>query len=150
MPTPSNKPTLIASASDLQIGHMTFSVMRGALLPDRWRGGVLQWTLSLITVPSRVFSIQKRAAGEAAEFSRSRVDLLSVTGAARLECGEPAAEAGELIRWQLGNSFGDFFDFHATASFEHAVAAWTETPALNTSTTALIARRVCIISSPIC
>src|SRR2546422_11355453 len=35
----------------------------------------------------------------------------------------------------------------ATASFEHAVAVCTETPALNTSTTALIPRRVCIISS---
>jgi hypothetical protein len=35
-----------------------------------------------------------------------------VIGAARLECGEPPAEAGELIRRQLGNSFGDFFDFH--------------------------------------
>src|SRR5262249_13599429 len=34
----------------------------------------------------------------------------------------------------------------ATASFEHAVALCTETPALNTSTTALIPRRVCIIS----
>ena len=33
-------------------------------------------------------------------------------GAARLECSEPATEAGELIRRQLGNSFGDFFDFH--------------------------------------
>jgi hypothetical protein len=27
-PTPSNRPTLIASASDLQIGHITFSAMR--------------------------------------------------------------------------------------------------------------------------
>src|SRR5215831_19351157 len=36
----------------------------------------------------------------------------------------------------------------ATASFEHAVAVCTETPALNRSTTALIARRVRIISSP--
>jgi hypothetical protein len=35
----------------------------------------------------------------------------------------------------------------ATASFEHAVAVCTETPALNTSTTPLIPRRVCIISS---
>jgi hypothetical protein len=35
-----------------------------------------------------------------------------VVCAARLESGEPAAEAGELIRRQLGNSFGDFFDFH--------------------------------------
>ena len=33
-------------------------------------------------------------------------------GSARLECGEPAAEASELIRRQLGDSFGDFFDFH--------------------------------------
>jgi len=36
-----------------------------------------------------------------------------VVGAARLEGGEPAAEAGELIWRQLGNSFGDLFDFHA-------------------------------------
>jgi hypothetical protein len=35
----------------------------------------------------------------------------------------------------------------ATASFEHAVAVCTEAPALNTSTTALITRRVCIVSS---
>ena len=40
-------------------------------------------------------------------------ELLGVVGAASLECGEPAAEAGELIRRQLGNRFGDFFDFHA-------------------------------------
>jgi hypothetical protein len=25
---------------------------------------------------------------------------------------EPAAKSGELIRRQLGNNFGDFFDFH--------------------------------------
>jgi hypothetical protein len=35
----------------------------------------------------------------------------------------------------------------ATSSFEHAVAVCIETPALNTSTMALIPRRVCIISS---
>jgi hypothetical protein len=35
-----------------------------------------------------------------------------VISAARLECGEPAAEAGELVWRQVGNSFGDFFDFH--------------------------------------
>src|SRR6476469_2317972 len=58
------------------------------------------------------FQFSKRAAGEATEFSRSRVELLSVIGAASLECGKPAAEAGELIRRELGNSFGDFFDFH--------------------------------------
>src|SRR5262245_63106488 len=59
-----------------------------------------------------LFQFSKRAAGEATEFSRSRVELLSVIGAAPLECGKPAAEAGEFIRRQLGNSFGDFFDFH--------------------------------------
>ena len=35
-------------------------------------------------------------------------------GTARLERGEPAAEAGEFIRRQLRNSFGDFFDFHVS------------------------------------
>ena len=59
-----------------------------------------------------LFQFSKRAAGETTEFGRSGVELLGVVGAARLECGEPAAEAGELIRRQLGNSFGDFFDFH--------------------------------------
>jgi hypothetical protein len=58
------------------------------------------------------FQFSKRAACEAAEFSRSGVELLGVIGAAGLECGEPAAEAGELIRRQLRNSFCDFFDFH--------------------------------------
>ena len=33
--------------------------------------------------------------------------------AAGLECRKPAAEAGELIRRQLGDGFGDFFHFHA-------------------------------------
>src|SRR5947209_10166270 len=60
-----------------------------------------------------LFQFSTGAAGEAAEFSRSGVELLRMIGAARLECGEPAAEAGELVRRQLGNSFGDFFDFHA-------------------------------------
>src|SRR6266436_9732084 len=59
------------------------------------------------------FQISKRAAGEATEFSRSGVELLGVISAARLERGEPPAETGELIRRQLGNSFGDFFDLHA-------------------------------------
>ena len=51
-------------------------------------------------------------AGEPAEFSRRGVEFLGVIGAARLECAEPAAKAGELIRRQLDNSFGDFFNFH--------------------------------------
>ena len=59
-----------------------------------------------------LFQFSKRAAGEATEFGCSGVELLGVVGAARLECGEPAAEAGELIRRQLGDNFGDFFDFH--------------------------------------
>jgi len=65
-----------------------------------------------LSVPSRaLFQFSKRAAGEATKFGRSGVKLLGVVGAARLECDEPAAESGELIRRQLGNSFGDFFDF---------------------------------------
>ena len=35
-----------------------------------------------------------------------------MVSAARLERGEPAAEAGKLIRRQLGHSFGEFFDLH--------------------------------------
>ena len=50
---------------------------------------------------------------EAAKFGRGGVELLGVVGAARLECDEPAAEAGELIRPQLGDCLGDLFDFHA-------------------------------------
>ena len=68
---------------------------------------LLSWFLRAL------FQFSKRAAGEATKFGRSGVELLGVVGAARLECGEPAAESGELIRRQLGNSFGDFFDFHA-------------------------------------
>ena len=59
-----------------------------------------------------LFQFSKRAAGKATKFGRSGVKLLGVVSAARLECGEPAAESGELIRRQLGNSFGNFFDFH--------------------------------------
>ena len=43
--------------------------------------------------------------------SRGGVEL-RVVGTARLESDEPAAEAGELIWRQLGDSFGDFCDFH--------------------------------------
>jgi len=78
--------------------------------------------MSLIVVKRKVelyswffstpYQFSKRAAGEATEFSRSGVELLGMIGAARLECGEPVAETSELIRRQLGNGFGDFFDFH--------------------------------------
>jgi hypothetical protein len=77
---------------------------------------------SMRTVCSRLlralFQFAKRAAGEAARFSRSGVELDGVLSAARLECSEPAAEAGELIRRQLGDSFGDFFDFHGSLAVE--------------------------------
>jgi len=69
-----------------------------------------------------LFQFSKRAAGEAAKFGRSGVKLLGVVGAARLECDEPAVESGELIRRQLGNSFGDFFDFHRAPTLS---TAWT-------------------------
>ena len=68
-----------------------------------------------------LFQFSKRAAGEATKFGRSGIKRLGVVGAARLECGEPAAESGELIRRQLGNSFGNFFNFHGaqlTSSIE--------------------------------
>ena len=64
-----------------------------------------------LSVPSRAFSIQQTR-GRRGDQVWSGVKLLGVVGAARLECDEPTAESGELIRRQLGNSFGDFFDFH--------------------------------------
>jgi hypothetical protein len=70
-----------------------------------------------------LFQFSKRAAGEATKFGRGGIELLSVISAARFECGEPAAEAGELIRWQLGNSFGDLFDFHAV---QYSIALFVE------------------------
>ncbi len=60
-----------------------------------------------------LFQLGKRAASEAAKCGCGGVELLGVVGAARLECVKPAAETGELIRRQLGNGFGDLFDFHA-------------------------------------
>src|SRR3974390_1524964 len=45
-----------------------------------------------------LFQFSKRAAGEATKFGRSGVERLGVVGATCLECGEPAAESGELIR----------------------------------------------------
>jgi hypothetical protein len=82
---------------------------------------------SMRTVRSRLlralFQFGKRAAGETAKFSRSGVELGGVVGAARLECGAPTAEAGELIRRQLGNGFGDYFDFHV-AQYGTAGLGW--------------------------
>lgn len=62
-------------------------------------------------------------------------------GAARLECGEPAAESGELIRRQLGNSFGDFFDFHV-AQYSTAEAWLSDAKGFGAR---LLAERVCLL-----
>lgn len=89
--------------------------------------------------------ISKRATGEATEFSRSGVEFLGVISAARLECGEPPAETGELIRWQLGNSFGDFFDFHV-AQYSTAEAWLSDGKGLGARPDArLLAERVCLL-----
>ena len=50
-----------------------------------------------------LFQFGQRAAGKAAKFGRGGFELLGVVSAACLECREPAAEAGELIRRQLGD-----------------------------------------------
>jgi hypothetical protein len=71
---------------------------------------LLLWLLSRFL--RALFQFSKRATSEATKFDHGGVELLGVIGAARLECGEPAPESGELIRRQLGNDFGDFFDFH--------------------------------------
>jgi hypothetical protein len=71
-----------------------------------------------------LFQFSKRAAGEATKFGRSGVEFLGVVGAASLECGEPAAESGELIRRQLGNNFGDFFDFHGAQLTSSNLLFW--------------------------
>jgi hypothetical protein len=52
-----------------------------------------------VTVPSRLFQFGKRAASEAAKFGRGGVEFFGVVGAARLECGEPAAGSGERRAW---------------------------------------------------
>jgi hypothetical protein len=59
-----------------------------------------------------LFQFSKRAAGKPPQPGRGGAEFVSVIGAARLERSEPAAKPGELIRRQLGNGFGDFFDFH--------------------------------------
>jgi hypothetical protein len=52
----------------------------------------------------------------------SLVAVESSSSAWSVQCGEPAAESSELIRRQLGNSFGDFFDFHGAPALS---TAWT-------------------------
>jgi hypothetical protein len=76
------------------------------------KNGGIRWRYSTLRLLCAPFPFSNRAGGEPTEFGGSGVEFLGVAGAPRLECGEPAAEAGELIRRQLGNGFGDFFDFH--------------------------------------
>src|SRR5262249_44642537 len=74
---------------------------------------VSDWVARLAANESRA-AARLRTGGEAAEFSRCGVEILSMIGSVRLECDEPAAEPSELIRRQLGDSFGDFLDLHET------------------------------------
>src|SRR5215831_2251135 len=76
-----------------------------------------------------LFQFSKHAAGEATKFGRSGVEFLGVVGVACLECDEPAAEAGQLIGRQLGDNFGDFFDFHV-AQYSTA-GAWLSRGRIN-------------------
>jgi len=67
-----------------------------------------------------------------------------VIGAARVECGKPAAEAGELIGRQLANSFGDFFDFHV-AQYSTAEAWLRDRKGGPLSIARLLAERICLL-----
>src|SRR5262245_43039480 len=65
--------------------------------------------LAILCAPSQ---FGKRAPGKTAKLGGRGVELLGMIAAARLERGEPAAEAREFIRRQFCDGFGDFFDFH--------------------------------------
>jgi hypothetical protein len=84
--TPANMPVELASKIDFVINLATAKALglSDALSRSRFRPALFQFS--------------KRAASEAAKFGRGGVELLGVIAAARLECGEPATEAGELIR----------------------------------------------------
>jgi hypothetical protein len=97
-----------------------FSVFQNQKI-ERWGGAMLRLLSRFLRA---LFQFSKRAAGEATKFGRSGVKLLGVVGAARLECGEPATESGELIRRELGNSFGDFFDFHGAQLTSSNLLFW--------------------------
>jgi hypothetical protein len=97
-----------------------FSVFQNQKI-ERWGGAMLRLLSRFLRA---FFQFSKRAAGEATKFGRSGVKLLGVVGAARLECGEPATESGELIRRELGNSFGDFFDFHGAQLTSSNLLFW--------------------------
>src|SRR5215470_11378305 len=99
-----------AIAGSVAIARTNPNVALGIPCTTQWRGP-LAYDISpieLLTVLRAPFQLSKRVAGEAAQFGRGGFEFLGVIGATRLECGKPAAEAGKLIRRQVGNSFGDF------------------------------------------
>jgi hypothetical protein len=59
----------------------------------------------------------KRTASYAPEFRCGGAEFLGVVCAACRERDEPSTKAGKLIRRQLDDSFGDFFDFHVGLAF---------------------------------
>ncbi len=59
---------------------------------DKWRSQSGPWCCSRFLCP--FFQFSKRAPSKAAKFGRRGVELLGAVGAARLECGEPAAGSG--------------------------------------------------------
>jgi hypothetical protein len=91
-----------------RLGRVTSLISSGAVLSKRCPKSTP--TLRFLRA---FFQLGKRAAGEPTKFNRSGIELLGVVSAAGLECRKPVAEAGELIRRQLGDGFGDVFDFHA-------------------------------------
>jgi hypothetical protein len=85
-----------------RIGFLFFRIKKSSGGEGRCSGLLSRFLRAL-------FQFSKRAAGEATKFGRSGVKLLGVVVR---PASNAAAESGELIRRQLGNSFGDFFDFH--------------------------------------
>ena len=81
-------------------------------MEGKTEGKWISYAPATLSVPSRAFSIQQTRGRRGDQVWSQWSQAPRVVGAARLECGEPAAESGEFIRRQLGNSFGDFFDFH--------------------------------------
>ena len=99
-----------------RLGRVTSLISSGAVLSKRCPKSTP--TLRFLRA---FFQLGKRATGYATKLGRSGVELVGVVGAAGFECGEPTTEPDELIWRQLGDSFGDFFNFHvaqySTAGF---------------------------------
>jgi hypothetical protein len=109
---------LVGGALTLQFQMIGKPVSEISIAPLTRRPGVvavpdqLSEAISYSGLIRALLQLSKRAAGQSAKFSRGGVEFRGVVGAARLERDEPAAEAVELIRRQLGHCFGDFFHFH--------------------------------------